>query len=256
MSADEKPGLLERYSIACSSNHLEIHPHKRGAVDLLTDIAFCSGKSNEREPLGAMLMRLVHEFDQARGEYASARRHQAACLARSKAVKDVELAAEMLHEAEVNALSAHMHILQKLPSLPTTREAFGNWTILQAEKHNFMPCGLIPRDVKMIGAWREDLKRRYEVIAILAGRVLDVFLEPTCLRCSGRGFSGGYNGKVQTICNNRAGCGGSGKRSIDNIGNTKEQHDFSQFLYGQAERLLRNVEIRYYANQREDRTPA
>lgn len=250
--SDEKPGLQERYASAMRSSHLELNPIKRGAADFLMAIGFCRGIDGEKESLGSMLMRLMVEFDGVKSEYVMARRNQANALARAKVSKQPEAAAELAHQAEVDALSAHQHILLKLPSLPRTREAFGNWTTIQASKKHFMDCGDMPIATgAKFKSWRQGMADRQAIIGILAGRVLDVFLEPTCIRCSGRGFNGGYNG-VQTICNNRGGCGGSGKRPIDNIGNTREQHEFSYFLYGQAERLLTNVEIQLAERLRDD----
>jgi hypothetical protein len=250
--SDEKPGIIERYSNAIQSSHLELSPIRRGAADFLLAVGMCRGPDGERETLGSMLMRLMCEFDSAKGEYIMARRNQSNALARAKVNKQPEAAAELVHQAEVDALSAHQHILLKLPSLPHTREAFGRWTTIQASKRKFMDCGDMPIATSAkFKAWRQGMADRQAVIGILAGRVLDVFLEPTCIRCSGRGFNGGYNG-MQTICNTRGGCGGSGKRSIDNIGNTREQHEFSYFLYGQAEHLLTNVEIQLAERLRDD----
>ena len=259
--SDEKPGLIERYSSAINSSHLELNPIRRGAADFLLAIGMCRGMDGEREVLGSMLMRLMCEFSLAKGEYLQARRNQANMLAQSKEQKDVECSAELAHQAEVDALSAHQHILLKLPSLAQTKEAFGRWCAIHATKHGFMPIGAMPTEnAGFVGiatpvkfsAWRVAHVNRSEVIRILAGRVLDVFLEPTCIRCSGRGFSGGYNGGPQIKCNTRGGCGGSGKRPIDNIGNSREQHEFSYYLYGQAERLLTNVEIQLAERLRDE----
>lgn len=259
--SEDKPCLVERYSIAIQSNHLELSPIRRGAADFLIAVGMCRGMDGEKEPLGSMLMRLKCEFDNAHGEYLIARKNQMKSMGEAKQEKDDEIRADMESQSDKDATLAHAHILLKIPSLARTREAFGNWTLIQAGKQRFMDCGMMPTEgaanvgIAITGkfrAWRKSVADRQTVVSILAGRVLDVFLEPTCLRCSGRGFSGGYNGKMQTICNNRGGCGGSGKRPIDNIGNTKEQHAFSYYLYGQAERLLTNVEIQLAERLRDD----
>lgn len=239
----EKPGLIERYSLAINSTHLELIPHKRGAADLLSDMAMAHGVHGLREPLGGMLMRLIVEFSAVKGEYVAARNHQARQLRMARETKDLALSEQITRDAADSAESAHQYILQKVPSLASTKEQFGRWCLEKAVKQNFMPIGAMPTDQAHFREWRRRMEHRESVVAILAGRVLDVFLEPTCFKCSGRGFSGGYDGHVQQICPIRGGCGGSGKRPINHIGNNREQHDFSYFIYGQIERLLTDVEI-------------
>ncbi|HEY9138770.1 MAG TPA: hypothetical protein VIM67_10885, partial [Terriglobus sp.] len=177
------------------------------------------------------------------GDYVAARNHQARQLRMAREVKDLELAAQITREAAESAESAHQYILQKIPSLTSTKEHFGRWCLEKAVRQNFMPIGAMPTDQAKFRDWRQRMERREDVVRILAGKVLDVFLEPTCFRCCGRGFSGGYDGQVQTICPLRGGCGGTGKRPLSHIGNNREQHDFSLYLYGQVERLLTDVEI-------------
>lgn len=239
----EKPGILERLSTAMNSTHMELVPHKRGACDFITDFAFAHGVHGLREPLGGMLMRLVVEFSAVKGEYVAARNNQARQLRMARETKDMALAEQITREAAESAESAHQYILQKVPSLTSTKEHFGRWCLEKAVRQNFMPIGAMPIDKDKFREWRQRMEHRESVVAILAGKVLDVFLEPTCFKCSGRGFSGGYDGHVQVICPIRGGCGGCGKRPINHIGNNREQHDFSHFLYGQIERLLTDVEI-------------
>lgn len=226
MSADDKPSWSERYAAAIGSSHLEMVSNKRGAIDLLTAVGMCR-VNGDRESLGSMLMRLQCEFDAAHGEYSMVRRNQARSLMEARDKRDPAQIAAMEHAAEVEALLAHKHILLKIPSFARTRKAFERWCMIQAHKRNFMA----------------DDPNQQRVIGILASRVLDVFLEPTCLRCSGRGFLGsGYEGKMQTFCPTRGGCGGAGKRDVTRIGNNKDQHDFSYHLYCSAHRLLQTVE--------------
>jgi len=240
----EKPTIAERYSSALNSTHLEMHMERRGAVDFLCAMGLaCAGQDKRRETLGSLLLRLTIEFSAAKGEYTQAKRLQVRAHLEAKDKRDPDEAAAIESQADADALSAHAHILLKLPSLARTKNAFGNFANVMANQHRFMQFGPMPTDIGKMGAWRQEQADRANVIRILSGRVLDVFLEPTCLRCSGRGIlSSAYEGKMQTFCPSRGGCGGSGKRRIDAIGNNKDQHAFSGMLYSEAQQLLSNVE--------------
>jgi hypothetical protein len=67
-------------------------------------------------------------------------------------------------------------------------------------------------------------------VSAIAGRVLDLMLDPTCPTCSGRGFTGGY-GVPQIRC---ASCRESGKRAL--MWETDEAEAFGRLLQTSLER--------------------
>lgn len=68
----------------------------------------------------------------------------------------------------------------------------------------------------------------------LAGRVLDIFLDPNCSKCDGRGFTGGGRHEEsgpQIICRP---CGGTGKRR-GHVGKDDEERRFADGLLADIE---------------------
>lgn len=98
-------------------------------------------------------------------------------------------------------------ILSQLKTLPAAREALGHFAIQQATRQRFM---------------QPDT-----VVLKLVGKVLDVFLDPLCHHCEGRGFTGGsHRGEKRVLCQP---CGGSGHRR-HRIGRTDQEHAFTASL--------------------------
>lgn len=119
------------------------------------------------------------------------------------------------------ALVDQVLILSKLKTLPATKQALGRWAVRLATKKAFMkPDGDVLR---------------------LAGRALDVFLDPNCPHCEGRGKNGGY-GLPEVLCKH---CRGSGKRDARKFGQDEADRAFVQFLLcamdAQAESALRSM---------------
>jgi len=78
-----------------------------------------------------------------------------------------------------------------------------------------------------------------EVAKLVMGQVLDIFLDPTCHHCDGRGFNGGsHRGEPQTICRP---CRGSGNRR-ENIGKNEQQRAFGAHLLAQMQLRLDEVD--------------
>lgn len=129
--------------------------------------------------------------------------------------------AEIRPGAALN-LTERVLVLSRLSSLPAAKEAIGNMAIIQATKRRFS---------------------RPDADALkLAGRALDVFLDPNCGHCDGRGFSGGgrlEHSGPQVVCRP---CSGSGKRR-NAIGRDDEERKFGGFLLAELERLASSVEI-------------
>lgn len=113
-------------------------------------------------------------------------------------------------------------VLSRLKSLPATRDALGEIAVIQATRRRFM---------------RPDADA-----LVIAGRALDVFLDPNCGHCDGRGFLGGgrhEDSGPQMLCRP---CGGSGKRR-NTIGRDDEERRFGAFLLSELERMTSEVEV-------------
>lgn len=112
-------------------------------------------------------------------------------------------------------------ILNRLKSLAKVREELGRIACLRATKERFM---------------QPDAE-----VLVLVGRVLDVFLDPTCSPCSGRGFTGGGRHEEsgpQIIC--RA-CKGTGQRRA-NLGRQQDEKDFAADMLADMQARMAGVE--------------
>ncbi len=116
------------------------------------------------------------------------------------------------------ALIDRVLILSALGSLATARQQLGGYAITIATRRSFME----PDD--------KVLK--------LAGRALDLFLDPTCDKCEGRGKNGGY-GSPEILC--RA-CGGSGRRHVSQATKVEAHISFVQNLISFMEVLVDDTE--------------
>ena len=227
---DDRPTLVEQYSRAIGSSHLEVSARTRGDVDVLIAAGWVTNH------LGTMLYRLAAEFDAAKGEQTRARQHIVTLT--SKADVDEQRVRKLMkgsleQQEEAKKLSGELEqlrdeiarelvserafLMMKLKTLATTKEALGQWAIVKATRRRFMH----PDDAVMK----------------LAGRALDVFLDGLCSKCQGRGFNGGFGGP-QILC--RA-CAGSGKRSARAFGNP-DWDDFGHHLLSEMERMLDGVD--------------
>lgn len=251
--SNDRTTLGERYAIAISSNHLELSLRRQGSIDLIIAAGFS-------DRMGSMLMRLMAEYASAKGPYISARRHLAASMI---VVKNIQSRAEhipktsaaylsavnMANDLESDAIQAakisYAHILLKLPSLSPAKEAFCNWAMAQAHRMRFMEPGDQPETLApTLNAWKAATQSRIKVVNALAGRVLDMLLEPTCAVCDGRGFFGGYSNNPQTPCvpNKRTGIVCNGERRLEDIGRTEEEKNFAFALMELAKRTIRKAE--------------
>jgi hypothetical protein len=117
--------------------------------------------------------------------------------------------------------------MQHLRSLAKAREALGSFAVILATQTGFMRPD------------REAL--------ILAGQVLEVWLDPLCHHCEGRGFNGGgHRGEQKHICRP---CHGTGYRR-GQVGRGAEQQAFASRLELEMAQRLTHVErqIRQYLN--------
>ncbi len=227
MLSEDRPTLGERYSSACESSNLKLSERRRGDVDMVIAAGLV------REGLAATLYRLQVEYDGVRANHQAAQ-HRVRALEQMAGAERGECdetgetaeqrAEKIMRIAENDALISHCLILSALPSLRTAKEQFRTFAGREAGRRNF--------------------KRPEAEITALAGQVLDVFLNPNCRHCSGRGFNGGRRrDDPQILCRP---CKGAGHRR-DDIGKDAEQRSF-------AGRLLMSTDALMFQLQRDIRT--
>lgn len=110
-------------------------------------------------------------------------------------------------------------ILAGMRSLKPAREAVGRWADIQATKRSVII--------------------RPEIVAKIVGRVLDVWLDPICHHCDGKGFTGGtHRGEKADACH---ACGGSGVRT-SNLGKGAVEQAFGAWLLAELDYQLAKFE--------------
>jgi len=249
---DERPSLPERYAGAIESSHLEVVP-RRCDVDYLVAAGWT------RDSLGAMLYRLRTEYDAVRGErqlailneQAAARMASSLIRAAAQinakraqesdafkaqrmagdATRTMDNAQQVAEEARRSALTSRALIMVHLKTLPGARAATHGFARIHALRSKFMA----PK-------YRDQEIRRNEVVAQVAARALDVWIDPACPHCQGRGFHGGYTEPV-VICQE---CGGttnrlSGRRG-ERLGKSEHAHQFGLSLLAEMDRKAEKVE--------------
>lgn len=220
-ATDERPSIGERYSSAIESSNLKLG-ERRGAVDYVIAAGLVP------DGLASTLYRLLVEYDGVRAEHAAAeaRMRSLEKMAPHEQGEDdatgktaAERTLEILESAEREALTAHVLILSQLSSLREAKRLFGEYAVVEATRQRFMRPD------------REAL--------ILAGQVLDVFLNPNCKHCGGRGFNGATRrDEPQMWCRP---CKGSGHRR-DMIGKDAEQRAFASSLMMSADAMMFDVQ--------------
>lgn len=213
-----RPTLSERYGVAVSNG------------TGLEHMILAAGMQHER--LGAILLRLQSEYDSVKGDLERAgqiapqRTAQARELTRraqlAERLKDYgaaevlkQRAAEIRERTADEVLSARAFILMGLKTLHDAKQRFGAFAIgLGAQPKR----GIKP-----------------EVARILAGQVLDVWLDPTCHTCDGTGQVGNaYAGETRKQCGT---CCGSGHRR-DVIGRNPHERIFARDLLAELQRRV------------------
>ena len=216
-------------------------PNARPTIGERYNVAVGSGTGQERlilaagmqqERLGAVLLRLQAEYDIVRGELEHAgqiapqRTEQARDLARRAALaerlKDYGAAAVLKERANAlraraagDVLSARAFILMGLKTLHNAKQQWGAFAI-----------GLAAQPKRGV---------RADAALKLAGRVLDVWLDPTCHTCDGTGIVGNrYAGENERQC---GACLGSGHRR-DVLGNRPVERKFAGDLLAELQRRV------------------
>jgi hypothetical protein len=115
-------------------------------------------------------------------------------------------------------LTERMLILMRLKSLERARDHLGNFAQQLATRGRHMLDNA--------------------AVATIAGRVLDVFLDPNCHHCAGRGFNGGsHRGEARVLCRH---CKGSGHRK-GWIGRDAKEQEFAAHLLAAMDRTQGEV---------------
>lgn len=221
---DLPPSISERYGVAIG-------------VGVQSDIVLAAGL--QRSLTGALLIRLQAEYDMVRADMEKAgqimpRRVDRAnnldaaakawdddaaeavdvALAgiyRRKAEAAREEAAAIRRRLPAEIVSARAFVLLELKTLRPAKERIAALAIRMAQKRKIEP----------------------EAALKLAGRVLDVYLDPMCHHCDGTGKVGNvYAGEAEREC--RA-CRGTGTRR-DVIGNGPAETTFAAVLMGELQR--------------------
>ena len=211
MTDDTRATIGERYCTATESSNLRVG-ERPGDIDMIIAAGLMP------DGLAAALFRLQVEYDGVRSEHRAAEMKMRQDEAKAKAQQGEgasQRAEAIMAESEQSALVAHVLILTRLTALRDAKERFGAFALKEANR-------------------RRLLKTDREV-AVIAGRVLDVWLNPTCRHCSGRGFNGAtHRGEVQTLCRP---CRGSGHRR-DSIGKDDAERNFAGHLMMQTDAML------------------
>lgn len=185
---EDRPTLDERYARALESSDLAAQPDQRGDVDYLVAAGWC------HESLGTALFRLRSEWDLTRAQLrqaeeaardgandartltrratAAAARVSGASPRQAEALKDeadkaLERAERTRDATERAALTARALALVHLKTLSGARQALHVFAIALGARSKFYDA---------------------ESVRVITGRALQLWLEPNCPHCEGRGF--------------------------------------------------------------------
>lgn len=196
---EDRPSVGERYETAIG----------RGAPD--ADVILAAGM--QRHQLGATLLRLQSEYDTIRGDLERAGDIAARGDVAARAARTAAGAAVVRRRTESEALTARCLILTHLKTLREARMELATYALVLAGRQRVVLAN--------------------EIVARLVGRVLDVWLDPTCAQCDGTGWVGsGFEGKVPRQCDR---CGGSGQRR-DQMSHEPGERWFAFLLLGDVQR--------------------
>lgn len=245
------PTFEERYIGATNSSNLRVNDLASGDVDYLIAVGLAGrprdqrGETPERiirrHELATCLLHLQGEWDQQKRaigrakDYLSPMRERAwearckvwhgkhSLAGPTQELYFIELAE--LDEASIVG-GAIAHAMLSLKSLRAAKEALHRWAEIEATCARYMVT---------------DAE-----IAKLIGPMLEVFLDPNCHKCGGRGVIGDH-GTVQTICpachGSKVRFGRKGGRGIA-IGQTPEQHRFADYVTAEIGRMVAQMRER------------
>jgi hypothetical protein len=225
---DERPSFAERYGRATQSSHLKVH-----------------------DGAGAVMYRLRSEYDGVRASLRAAEAH----------MPDWDKPANELERAAILEAAKHP------PCMPRVDKMLAEVDRLRKEGRSFMLTAHVMAlvNLKTLALAKSALwliaydqlapKGRFNIsdkaASTVSGQVLDVWLDPICRSCDGRGFNGGrYRGEQQIRCR---WCRSTGlRRSL--LGKTAEESRFAAALHDVLLGKLNEVEyaMRVSLRQRGD----
>lgn len=237
---NEKPTIGERYSTALGAGATRVAARASSG-----DIVLAAALQHNR--VGAALLRLQAEYDVVRQDLERAGLirprtiergrellREAETLERdaAKAAKKFQDVERVAYERKALALRAEAATLTKER---TTAE------VLSARTFILLNLKTLTEAKQLVGALalRMSAKRKRpfepDIVLVLAGKVIDVFLDPNCHQCDGTGKTGSvYLGEVEKQC--RPCCGSGHRRDI--IGQGQAQKMFSAVLFGELQRQV------------------
>lgn len=122
-----------------------------------------------------------------------------------------------IHAGKALAPVDRLMVLSQLQTLSEVKRSLGAHAVVLATKTRFM-------------------KPDADALRV-AGRCLDVWLDPLCSKCDGRGTTNEY-GKPKVICKS---CGGSGARK-SHIGKDAQEQSFAQALLSSIDCMVSEVD--------------
>ena len=241
--SDEPRSNGERYSAAIASSDLKLR-ETGGDLDYIIAAGLVP------DGLATALYRLTVEYDAQRAPIEAAQRWVAQRVAfanslREEARQEAAKPEETQERGRVLALTAafeevqrtalaalHTEIILALSAMTTRRDARARLIAFALEL-----------------AQRSRFNLSAAAVTLLAARILDVFLEPHCAHCDGRGFSGGgrhEHSGPQMICKP---CRGTGTRRVD-IGRDHAERRFAGHLLMSMDALMYEVQRAIGRNRR------
>lgn len=217
----DRPTLGESYGIATTTSNLRVDLERRTPADLI----LAAGMLPKEHRLGVLLLRLRAEHDgvvseiQHADEFGRQREHEAAKAA--KITKDangepfdgMSLAKAIRKRSHQEVMTARVIALGKLGTLDEAVLAVGAFACIQATKLRFMKSDQVARKI--------------------AGRVIDVWLDPLCSHCDGTTLEGSaYRGEKVTPCRH---CNATGHRRTQ-VGSDDADRAFAWALLLQIDR--------------------
>lgn len=230
---DDRPTTQERYQRAAQSSNLK---HTR--VGTTGDVDVIGADGMVHDTLGASLFRLVGEYDACRGEKvlyeAEAARLYEAQREAAHSLQGLRRASKPDQAAIAAAKAAHDHLGEQARREVTTGRAMV-----------LIHLKTLASTKQQLGAFALGLAKTYPFafadrdLMALTGRVLDVFLDPTCPHCQGRGFNGGgHRGEKQVICRACRGCG----HRRDDVGRNADERHLAGRLLAEMSRKMTEAE--------------
>lgn len=212
------PTTAERYATAIETSNMRVAEGRCPA-----DIIIAAGWA--RSGIGMLLLRLRGEWDDVKRVHEQAvaalnvGEKSAARLRAQDKPEDADAAIKAATDA---AVTARAMILVEISTLYATKQALG------------------ARALDMAHRGRHEIPEA-DVLR-LAGRCLDVWLDPNCPACSGRGYSGGGRHEHATapvVCKP---CGGTGKRSTA-VGRDDNERRFARAMLCHMDEAITSAEI-------------